>query len=114
NTTAVDLSLALLREEVAIWAQAQGANEGEVGAHAKIAAFRETWSLALDPPPPMDFKNRTELAELHIAKEKLPRTAYNPQLHRIIEVSSHATFVDMVSQSREIATEYFKQFDDYI
>src|SRR6202012_3713173 len=57
NSTAVDLSLALLREEMGVWADAQGGREVDVGDHTKMVAFREAWALALNPPPPPIFRN---------------------------------------------------------
>jgi hypothetical protein len=113
STTAVDLSLALLREEAGVWAQAQGAGEVEVGEHAKTAAFLEAWSLTLNPPPPPDFKNRTELAKIYIEKEELSPEIYYPKVHETIELPNQA-FVNLISDSREIAIQFFKQFDNYI
>ncbi|WP_377694407.1 OTU domain-containing protein [Paraburkholderia humisilvae] len=114
DKAAVDLSLALFLKEASVWANTQGASEVQVAEHVKITAFRDAWSLALAPPPPPNFRNRTELAELYIAKENIPQTAFNPKLHQMVGVPDRNTFVDQISQTRDVAIQYFKQFDDYI
>lgn len=127
NSTAVDLSLALFNEEMAIWARAQGDGK-HISEHIRIEAFREAWSFALNPPPSPEFKSQTELAQSYITENKIEQiddpdikalqTFDVPELGLIRTlkgiVISDADLLSMLARTPNIKIKYFKQFDQYI
>ncbi|KVE37727.1 hypothetical protein WS68_01890 [Burkholderia sp. TSV86] len=113
NQTAAALSLALLGEECSYWAAAHGGNELKMNTYAKMRIFRESWFIALNSPPPPEFKNRTELAKDYIAENNIESKHFHTGLQRWVPVE-YDFLVKRVSQYREIATQYFNQFNKFI
>ncbi|SMG02507.1 hypothetical protein [Burkholderia singularis] len=113
NQTAAALSLALLGEECSYWAAAHGGNELKINTYAKMRIFRESWSIALNSPSLPEFKNRTELAKDYIAENNIESKYFHAGLQKWLAVE-YDFLVKRVSQYREIAIEYFKQFDKFI
>jgi hypothetical protein len=104
-------SLALYREEAEIWAAQSGSNEVETSAATRLGAFKEAWTLALEPPPPPLFKSRTELqreADDRV-QQQLQRMSY---LERLL--SGIGIFGEGVNTSWAVKKAYNHQFSDYI
>ena len=104
-------SLALYKEEAEIWAAENGGRELDLSAATLLEAFKEAWTLALEPPPPPLFKSRNELQERadSLFEEKLERMSY---LERLF--SGVGIFGEGVNTSREVREAYNRQFSDYI
>jgi hypothetical protein len=128
DSSAKDLSIRLWHEEMVIWAEAQGGNEVQVSDDAKWSVFRETRSVARNLLGPPRFKNQTELARIYIKENRLGeindpdikalQLIEDPQLGLVPlsrgVVLSDNELVRLVSASRDIKIQFFKQHDDYI
>lgn len=104
---AMEASLALFREEAEIWASENGAASILVTSERKMEAYREAWSLALDPPPLPQFKSRSEIAHDYVKNSP-------EQIYRRLTLEAQGLRDGGVNVDQEATAAYFNQFIEYV
>ncbi|WP_145925239.1 hypothetical protein [Bordetella sp. H567] len=113
DADAQEASLSLWRAEAAAWAAANDAPPS-VDEAARLQAYLDLWSLALDPPVPPVFQTRRDIAReyvLELAQAGQPIAIADRPTIDPVPVD---TLLDHYMEMPEVRIRYYRQFADYV